>query len=158
MTRLNGAFAALAAVVGFAAVLVAHTLIGSSVPASLRSAAGNRPGGSPSNSPKTPTTTVPGPAGVSGNHIVTGKATGYGYGEVAVRLQVDNGRIVSVKVAKLLTADSYSQQIAQQVIPMLAREVMAAQSARISAISGATYTSEGYAYSVQSALDALKKG
>jgi uncharacterized protein with FMN-binding domain len=38
---------------------------------------------------------------------------------------------------------------------MLRNEILSAQSAHINAISGATYTSEAYAYSVQSALDAL---
>jgi uncharacterized protein with FMN-binding domain len=38
---------------------------------------------------------------------------------------------------------------------MLRREVLAAQSAHINGVSGATYTSEAYAYSVQAALDRL---
>jgi len=58
-------------------------------------------------------------------------------------------------VANLQTAESYSQQLAQQAVPMLQSEVLSAQSAQISAISGATYTSQGYAASVQSALDQL---
>jgi uncharacterized protein with FMN-binding domain len=41
------------------------------------------------------------------------------------------------------------------VIPLLRNEILSAQSARISGISGATYTSEAYAYSVQAALDTL---
>jgi uncharacterized protein with FMN-binding domain len=38
---------------------------------------------------------------------------------------------------------------------MLKSQVMAADSARINGVSGATYTSEAYAYSLQSALDKL---
>ncbi len=159
MSRLRGVLATGASLAGFAIILVAHTLSGSSIPAALRGSPGHKSNGpAPKSSPSASVPTIAGPAGVRGNHTVTGKVAGYGYGEIAVKLQVDNGRIVSVRVAKLATADSYSQQIAAQVVPMLTREVMAAQSARISAISGATYTSEGYAYSVQSALDTLKKG
>jgi uncharacterized protein with FMN-binding domain len=39
----------------------------------------------------------------------------------------------------------------------LQREILSAQSARVNNVTGATYTSEAYAYSVQSALDKLKR-
>jgi len=40
---------------------------------------------------------------------------------------------------------------------VLRREVLAAQSATIDVVSGASYTSEGYARSLQSALDAARR-
>ncbi|MFI0774009.1 FMN-binding protein [Streptomyces sp. NPDC021212] len=46
-----------------------------------------------------------------------------------------------------------SQQIAASAVPQLTREALSAQSAHIDAVSGATYTSEGYTRSLQSALD-----
>jgi FMN-binding domain len=49
----------------------------------------------------------------------------------------------------------YSQSIAQPVIQVLHREVLAAQGVHVNAISGATYTTEAYLYSVQSALTKL---
>lgn len=119
----------------------------------------------------TPTTTVPPstssqsattspPKSQSSSSGGTGTAVGnseqYGYGVLSVKVTEQAGRIVDVSVASLQTAEQYSQNLAQQVIPMLKNEVLSAQSARISAISGATYTSEAYAYSVQSALDRLK--
>jgi uncharacterized protein with FMN-binding domain len=58
-------------------------------------------------------------------------------------------------VPVLRVAEPTSQQIADQVLPMLRSEVLAADSARINAVTGATYTSEAYAASVQSALDKL---
>ncbi len=70
-------------------------------------------------------------------------------------MTVQGTRITDVSVASLQTAEQYSQSLAQQVIPTLKGEVLSAQSARINGISGATYTSEAYAYSVQSALDKL---
>jgi uncharacterized protein with FMN-binding domain len=56
-------------------------------------------------------------------------------------------------VPVLKTAEQFSQQLAVQAIPVLRNEVLSAQSARIQAVSGATYTSEAYAQSVQAALD-----
>ena len=79
----------------------------------------------------------------------------YGYGALAVKVTVSGPRVVDVAVGSLQTAEPYSQSIAQQVIPLLRSEVLAAQGTKIDAISGATYTSEAYAYSVQSALDSL---
>jgi uncharacterized protein with FMN-binding domain len=77
----------------------------------------------------------------------------YGYGELAARVSISGGRITGITVPVLRTAEQYSQQLAVQVIPTLRSEVLAAQSARINAVSGATYTSQAYALSVQAALD-----
>jgi uncharacterized protein with FMN-binding domain len=74
---------------------------------------------------------------------------------LAAKVTVWGNRITDVSVATIQTAEQYSQQLAQQVIPLLRNEVLSAQSARINGISGATYTSEAYAYSVQAALDTL---
>ncbi len=79
----------------------------------------------------------------------------YGYGQLAVRVTVQEAKIVGLKVVGLQTAESYSQQIADQVLPMLKSEVLAAQSLQINGISGATYTTEAYLYSIQSALSRL---
>ena len=48
---------------------------------------------------------------------------------------------------------SRSQFISQQAGPLLQQEALQAQSAQIDIVSGATYTSESYAQSLQSALD-----
>lgn len=100
-------------------------------------------------------------ASQSAGGYTTGTATGateqYGYGELAVRVTVRSGKIVSVAVPLIQTAESYSQQLAAQVIPMLRHEVLSAQSAQINGVSGATYTSQAYATSLQAALDKLRK-
>jgi uncharacterized protein with FMN-binding domain len=85
----------------------------------------------------------------------TGTVVQYGYGELSVKVTVRGGQITAVSVPLLRTAEPYSQQLAQQVIPMLKSEVLAAHSAQIHGVSGATYTSEAYAQSIQSALDKL---
>ncbi len=108
----------------------------------------------PSAPPSSTTTTSPG-AAASVPSSAVGAQEQYGYGVLSVRATVSNSKISDVQVAKLQTADSYSQQLANQVIPYLRRQVLSVQSAKINGISGATYTSEAYAYSLQSALDKL---
>lgn len=93
----------------------------------------------------------------SASASATGASEQYGYGVLSVRVTMSGTRIAKVAIATLQTADTYSQQLAVQVIPILQRQVLSAQSARINGISGATYTSRAYALSVQSALDKLKK-
>ena len=96
------------------------------------------------------------PSGATGpSRAATGAMEQYGYGELAVKVTVSGSRITAVTVPTLRTAEQYSQQLAAQVIPMLKAQVMTAGSARINGVSGATYTSEAYAYSLQSALDKL---
>jgi len=106
------------------------------------------------------------PAAMPGNHGVVGpgavrSAVGaneqFGYGILDVRVTVSGSRITDVSVPTLEVAEYTSQQICAQAIPMLRSEVLTAQSARIDAISGATYTSEAYAASLQAALDALHR-
>jgi uncharacterized protein with FMN-binding domain len=87
----------------------------------------------------------------------TGATEQYGFGQLAVRVTVRSGKIVNVAVPLIQTAESYSQQLAAQAIPMLRNEVLSAQSAQINGVSGATYTSQAYATSLQAALDKLHK-
>ena len=93
----------------------------------------------------------------NGATAVTGSLEQYGYGQLSIRVTMSGGKITRLAVATLKTADTYSQQLAGYVIPVLQREILSAQSARVNGVTGATYTSEAYAYSVQSALDKLKK-
>src|SRR5215470_4734374 len=93
------------------------------------------------------------PAGPA--RTATGALVQYGYGELSVTVTVRGNQITDVSVPVLRTAEPYSQQLATQALPMLRSEVLAVHSARINAISGATYTSQAYADSIQSALDKL---
>jgi len=84
-----------------------------------------------------------------------GASENYSYGVLSVAVTVRGNRIQDVRVNSLQDPAQYSQQLAAQAIPMLRSEVLSAQSARINGISGASYTSQAYALSVQSALDKL---
>lgn len=113
----------------------------------------NGPSGSPGTTApaQAPTTTSPPTA----TRSATGTTEQYGYGQLAVRATVTGTRVTGLQVVGLQTADSYSQQIADQVIPMLRGEVLAAQGIRVNGITGATYTTVAYLRSVQAALDKL---
>ncbi|CAL9390253.1 hypothetical protein SUDANB96_01251 [Streptomyces sp. enrichment culture] len=88
----------------------------------------------------------------AGATTVTGDAVGTQYGPVQVRLTVRDGRIVRAEAVRA-PSGGRSSEISRDAVPRLDRAAVAAQSARIDAVSGATYTSEGYRRSLQSALD-----
>jgi uncharacterized protein with FMN-binding domain len=92
-------------------------------------------------------------AGTSGT--ATGDAISTRWGDVQVRVTVKNGKITSIDALELTGNDPRSAQISAYAAPQLQQEALAAQTADIDAVSGATYTSAGYAQSLQSALDKL---
>ncbi len=89
----------------------------------------------------------------SADGTFTGASVDTVYGSVQVQVTVSGGSITAVTALHLTDADGRSVQISNRAAPTLAREVLAAQSAKVSNVSGATYTSEAYLSSVQSALD-----
>ena len=95
------------------------------------------------------------PTSGSKTQTVTGQAVDARYGYVQVQVTVKGGKISDITSLQLPDSDGRSLQISQTVEPLLMQQAMKAQSARISGISGATYTSIGYAQSLQSALDQL---
>ena len=68
---------------------------------------------------------------------------------------MQNGKITDLQTLQMPADQRRSQQISSYVAPQLQSEVLSAQSANVNTISGATYTSEGYLQSLQSALDQL---
>jgi uncharacterized protein with FMN-binding domain len=94
------------------------------------------------------------PAGAAGG-TVTGDATQTQYGTVQVRLTVAGGKIAKAEAVQA-PKGGLSDQKTAMAVPKLNQEAVAAQSARIDAVSGATYTSDGYKKSLQSALDRMK--
>ncbi len=139
------------AVAGFAVVLDAHGKA-ATPPISVRPAA-SAGASAPAAGPSAAAGGASGPSGAT--RRVTGVVEQYGYGELAVTVTLRGNEITGVSVPLLRTAEPYSQQLAVQVLPMLKHEVLAAHSTRIQAVSGATYTSQAYADSIQSALDKL---
>jgi len=158
-----------ATTVGFVGIIALHGPLTKSSPLMKSSAPTTSTPTSPSTTtPSSPPPTTTGPATAptttlaptttvasTASRSAVGKPEYYGYGEMAIKVTVVGTRIVGLKVASLRTAESYSQQLAQQALPILKTEVLQAQGTRISSLSGATYTTEAYAYSIQNALDKL---
>jgi uncharacterized protein with FMN-binding domain len=100
------------------------------------------PGTKPSRSP-TPVHLV-----VNGTSVVTK------YGPVQIQIVIKNHRITKALALDYPQGDGRSQQISAAALPVLESETVSAQSAHIDAVSGATYTSDGYRQSLQAAIDA----
>ncbi len=92
------------------------------------------------------------PGGSSTTGTYTGPVAETPYGPVQVAVAEERGKIVDVKALQLPTEHALSHEISEQVAPMLRSEALQAQSAELHVVSGATYTSEGYASSLQAAL------
>jgi uncharacterized protein with FMN-binding domain len=84
---------------------------------------------------------------------VTGQTIQTRYGPVQVRIVEASGHLTDVTAIQLPSDNSHSSEIAANAVPILRQEALRANSARIDIVSGATYTSDGYAQSLQSALD-----
>jgi uncharacterized protein with FMN-binding domain len=89
----------------------------------------------------------------SSSKTYTGDAVSTRYGDVQVRIRVKNGKVTSAKVTQVPWGNGRDQQINSYAVPVLNQEAVTSQSASIDMVSGATYTSQGYIGSLQSALD-----
>jgi uncharacterized protein with FMN-binding domain len=89
----------------------------------------------------------------TGTKTVTGDTIQTRWGPVQVRVTLKNGKITDVTAVSYPSDNPRDQEINSYALPQLRREALAAQSARIDSVSGATYTSDGYRQSLQSALD-----
>jgi uncharacterized protein with FMN-binding domain len=86
--------------------------------------------------------------------VVNGDLAATRYGPVQVQITLRTGRIVSAAAIVYPQDSRRDREINAAAIPRLNQEVVHVQSAKIDTVSGATYTSEGYRRSLQSALDA----
>jgi hypothetical protein len=155
-----------ATVAGLVGVLAFHTapsrlsfgpVVGTPVTAQSRPApaasrsAPRRGGGGSSSAP---------PAGSASSQpaarTVVGPAVNYNYGVLSVKITAVGNRISRVGIASINDGGMpRSQYIDQQAIPLLEQQAMQAQSANIQGVSGASYTSAGFAQSLQAALHTL---
>ena len=82
----------------------------------------------------------------------TGEVVQTVWGPVEVEVSVTDGQLTSVQTLQAPNGDQRSAMISSVAIPRLEQQAMDAQSARIDGVSGASYTSAGFAQSLQSAL------
>jgi uncharacterized protein with FMN-binding domain len=76
---------------------------------------------------------------------------------VKVRITVSGGRISAVDVVDVPQGNPRDVEINNFAVPVLQNETLSTQSAQIDFVSGATFTSDGYTRSLQSALDKAKR-
>ena len=117
---------------------------------------------SPAASPAAPAASAAPTAHSGGTPLANGTVAGpvvqTQFGPVQVQVTIANGKITDVTALQLPSDRQRSAYISGIVGPMLQSEALTAQSAQIDLISGATYTSDAYAQSLQAALDQAAHG
>lgn len=100
--------------------------------------------------PETPLTPTPVQAATKVNGSFTGDPYSMRYGTVQVKITVQNGKITDAVIVQAPSgsSDSYTQR----VVPKLREQTIAAQSANIQGVSGASFTSYGWFQSLASAI------
>jgi uncharacterized protein with FMN-binding domain len=107
--------------------------------------------------PNTRTTTAPTAPG-NATRTIAGPAVDVRYGIVQVAVTLQGNRITDVTALQLPSDRARSRAISQYAAPILRSEALQAHSAQIDSVSGASYTSDGYAQSLQGALDQAAQG
>jgi uncharacterized protein with FMN-binding domain len=120
----------------------------SSSPASSSSSA-STPASSPTTSASGRTTS---PSTTAGPATYTGADVEYVYGNIQVRITVADDRITAISTPEQSASDPHSAAINAQAIPILTQEAIAAQGVHFDVVSGATFTSNAFAQSLESAL------
>jgi len=156
----------LATVAGLVGVLSFHTKPSSISLGSLPGASSSSRSTTTTTPPTQPTSSNPATAGAppstttsavpSTTRTATGAQVNYNFGVLSVTVTASGKKITNIGIASLDDGgNGRSQAIDQQSIPMLEQQAMQAQSANIQGVSGASYTSAGFAQSLQSALSKL---
>lgn len=154
LVAITGTVVGLVALLSFKSHPLGPVSGGSLLPAASLPAADN---GSPpatgsggvqgTQAPGTPGPTAPPDRTIAGQPFQTG------YGIVQVQVVLSGSRIHDVSFLQLTSGDPRSQDINSQAGPILLQQTLSAQGSGINGVSGATYTSQGYIQSLQSALD-----
>lgn len=100
---------------------------------------------------------APAPAATASG-TVEGAVVDTQYGSVQVQVTYTGKKITNVHALKLTDSSGTSVSISAGAAPILRQEALDKQSAQIDTVSGATYTSDAYQQSLQSAIDAAHLG
>lgn len=103
---------------------------------------------SPSTTPTTasPSTTTLAPRSFTGQDVQ------YRYGDIQIQVTMVGTRITQISIPRESATDSRSRSINSQAVRVLSREALAAQSLSFDVVSGATFTSDAFAQTLQTAL------
>jgi uncharacterized protein with FMN-binding domain len=113
------------------------------------------PTGSASAGSSTTGSSTTGSSSTTAQKTATGEDVTYRYGDIEVAVTVSGDRITTITTPDNDSPDFRSAQINSEAVPTLTSEAIAAQGASIDAVSGATYTSDAFIDSLQSALHKL---
>jgi uncharacterized protein with FMN-binding domain len=117
-----------------------------------------KPRTTPKTTPKTTPRTTPSPrptqSAAPKTVTVNGAAVDTDYGPVQVQIKLSGSKIISATAIAYPQGSGRDLEINSYAIPVLQQDTVTKQSAQIDTVSGATYTSDGYRQSLQSALDA----
>jgi uncharacterized protein with FMN-binding domain len=97
------------------------------------------------------------PSTTAGAGTYAGQLVDYMYGNIEVAVTIKGSRVSNVSVVQNNATDFQSQAIDEQAVPVLEQEALSAQGVNIDVVSGATYTSDAFAQSLQSALQKAGK-
>jgi uncharacterized protein with FMN-binding domain len=114
---------------------------------------GSNTGGSTNSGSNTGGSTNSGSTNSGSATLVNGTVAQTRWGPVQVQVHIGGGRITDVTALQVPSGNRRDAEINAYAVPQLRTEALAAQSAQIDVVSGATVTSEGYMESLQAALD-----
>ena len=89
---------------------------------------------------------------MAGLRTALGPAIPLAHGLVQVEVTCEGSRILDVKAVQLPHDNNHSWDDSQHAAAVLRSEVLSKQTTDLQAVSGATYTSEGYLQSLEAAL------
>lgn len=148
------ALALFSTVTGLVMLLSFKTHSSTSVPVAVSGTnSGSAPSGSAAAGSAAASSATSSSAAASAAKTVTGDSVDTRWGPVQVQITVQDGTLTAVQAVVYPENNPRDEQINSYAIPQLNSEALAAKSAQIDMVSGATYTSEGYLGSLQSALD-----
>jgi uncharacterized protein with FMN-binding domain len=96
----------------------------------------------------TPTAAPAKPVGITGSF--TGSVANTRYGPVQVKIVVKNGKIIDAQAVQAPSGSN--DRYTQKAVPVLRQQTIAAQSANVQGVSGASFTSYGWYESLVSAI------
>ncbi len=153
MRRITAGLAATTAAVALLIGVKANSAGGAPRSALAGLGSSRSAGSTPTGAAPSPGRTAAAAAAAAANGSFDGSVVRTQYGPVQVQAVLKEGRLSSVVVLQQ-TDGGRSSQIDSYALPVLTAEALKAQNADIDVVSGATFTSEGYAQSLQAALDA----
>jgi uncharacterized protein with FMN-binding domain len=129
----------------------------SQTPPTSTSTADNPPAQATSTPAPTPIPTPPPVAqGQYKDGSYTGTVADAFYGKLQVVAVIQNGKIADVQFPVFPNSPGHTTQVSQEALPQLKSEAIAAQSANVDIVSGATQDSQAFQQSLASALAQAK--